>query len=217
MYPEPVLFPPAAAELTLLLDFAVYGDPAPQGSKRGYAIARGKGAAREYTGQVAQVEMSAKVQPWRDAIRSASLTVAHQQGLPPGYARPVYVDMVFSVKRPKSRPKWWPKEWEWSAKLPARPMCTPDLDKMARSTGDGLAAAYRTVGTRGNKRRIPVPGLLADDKQIIEYRRLAKVFCNLGPDFDPDGLERPGARIRIWACPPPTPGVLYSVPVQSCR
>ena len=47
------------------IEIIVLGTPAPQGSKHGYAV-KAKGA---YTGKVAQVESSAKVKPWRMAVK----------------------------------------------------------------------------------------------------------------------------------------------------
>jgi crossover junction endodeoxyribonuclease RusA len=88
-------------------------------------------------------------------------------GNQPMICGPVIVDMIFTMKKPKSAPKTkrtWPKS-------------APDLSKLARSTEDALTIA----------------GVYEDDARIVEYGRLAKVF----PGEDPDALESPGCLIRI--------------------
>ena len=115
----------------------VYGEPAPQGSKRAYV--RGKRAIL--------VESSAKVKPWRQAIVGA---VMRQQ--PSAILRgPVCVRITFIHKRPQShfgmkqgKPYLKPMAPRWVTK-------TPDLDKLLRSTFDGLVDG----------------GLLEDDSQVV--------------------------------------------------
>lgn len=78
------------------------------------------------------------------------------------YQQAVMARMVFSFLRPKTvSPR-------------RRPYMTtsPDLEKLARGACDALKAA----------------GAIADDCLIVEYTRLAKVYCN----EDPDALEVPG-------------------------
>lgn len=98
----------------------VNGIPAPQGSKR-------------HVGNGVLVESSKRVKPWREAVRAETqrrLELADLQG---GRGRmeagePVLVDLLFHVPRPASLPK--------KVLLPAK---RPDLDKLVRSTLDGLA------------------------------------------------------------------------------
>lgn len=92
--------------------FLVPGIPAPQGSKKGI-IVRGK---------VVMVESSAKVKPWRDAVEAAARTHCKTQ-----LAGPVQVTLSFFMPRPQ-RPAH-----------PHYPVVMPDLDKLVRSTLDGLA------------------------------------------------------------------------------
>jgi crossover junction endodeoxyribonuclease RusA len=81
---------------------------------------------------------------------------------------PVRLEMVFTMPKPKSAPK---RRRTW-------PSGRPDVSKLARSTEDALTQV----------------GFYEDDARIVEYGRLAKVY----PGEDPDALESPGVRIRIW-------------------
>lgn len=80
---------------------------------------------------------------------------------------PVAVRMIFTMKRPKSAPK--------SYSVPSR---SADLDKLARAVGDAITDA----------------GLWVDDKLVVEFRRLAKVF----PGFGAESLPVPG--VVVAAC-----------------
>jgi crossover junction endodeoxyribonuclease RusA len=91
--------------------------PAPQGSKR-------------HVGGGRMVESSPKVKPWREAVR--------QEALKTGLAitaEPVYLHLLFRFTRPKGH-------YNAKGKLkPSAPMAhitRPDLDKLQRSTLDGL-------------------------------------------------------------------------------
>lgn len=103
------------------LSFTVIGTPAAQGSKRGQV--RG--------GKVILIEQSTKVRPWRAAVADAArIAMYHNDhdGFPTG---PLYIRIVFWVKRPKSEPK---TRYTW-------PDRQPDLDKYVRATLDGLTEA----------------------------------------------------------------------------
>jgi hypothetical protein len=177
---------PAPSETPWTLDrlgapavaFVVYGEPAPQGSKsfKGFRKSRAGGSVPIL------VESSAgRVNRWRDDVVAAFLRIR-----PPGWVRlaednrdGVVVDMVFTKERPAALPK---KRISW-------PGAAPDLDKLARSTGDALTSA----------------GAYSDDARVVAYRRLDKTF--VGSD-DPDCLPQPGAIIRVWALR----GSTYDVP-----
>lgn len=97
---------------------AVYGHPAPQGSKR-------------HVGKGVMVESSKFVKPWRDDVRAAAdAWLAERRPWEPIDA-PVAVRMVFTVRKPASAPK---TRRTWA-------MRTPDLSKLARSTEDALVDA----------------------------------------------------------------------------
>lgn len=155
------------------VEFTVYGVPAPQGSKQAYAIYKGKGGTRTFTGKVALVEMSKRVKPWRAEVAAA----ARALGLAGPILGPVSVDMVFTQVRPKSHYRTGANAHLLRDSAPPAWCIAPDLSKLVRSTEDALKGIVWT-----------------DDKVVVEYGRLAKVYSDSG---DPDALDRPGAVIRV--------------------
>ena len=107
----------------MMISFFVEGEPAPQGSKNGFVK----------NGRVVMVESSKKVKPWREAV--ATQTAQHVACT---IMNPVEIALVFHLPRPKSVIRDWPS-------------VKPDLDKLIRSTFDGL-----TTG-----------GLYTDDALVI--------------------------------------------------
>lgn len=101
-----------------MIRFDVIGLPAPQGSKRGFAIKRGG----KYTGKVAMQESSKKVKPWREAVVWAAREARNGA---PAIDGPVIVRMVFTMPKPKKPKAAWPDR-------------TPDLSKLARSSEDAI-------------------------------------------------------------------------------
>jgi Holliday junction resolvase RusA-like endonuclease len=87
------------------------------------------------------VEMSKRVKPWRDAVVRQAKGKAMIHG-------PVEVDITFTLAKPLRVPK----------ERNGYPSCPPDLDKLLRSTFDGLKTAgvfeddSRVVGVRAKKR-----------------------------------------------------------------
>lgn len=122
------------------LEFVVHGTPAPQGSKKGIPIYRGRGAARQFTGHTAIVESSAKVKPWREDVKNAALAARRAAQWEP-LVGPVTVSILFTLRKPISAPK---RRRTW-------PIKKPDLDKLIRSTLDALTSA----------------GIYADDSQVV--------------------------------------------------
>jgi Holliday junction resolvase RusA-like endonuclease len=106
---------------TPLLTIIVFGDPAPQGSKRFVGIAK-------HTGRGILVEQSKKVKPWRqDVAAAAREAVSGGKALDGNLA----VRMVFTLPKPVSAPKTrrtWPNK-------------RPDISKCCRSTEDALVTA----------------------------------------------------------------------------
>jgi crossover junction endodeoxyribonuclease RusA len=125
--------PHADPPLQALVDdwaLTVHGDPAPQGSK----VWRPNGSMGD---------ASKKTKPWREAIVGEIL----RQGMVYGITHPVSVRVTFMYRRPKAhylkaglRPD-----------APSYKASTPDLDKLCRSTLDGLVQA----------------GMLADDAIVV--------------------------------------------------
>jgi crossover junction endodeoxyribonuclease RusA len=95
------------------LTFTVYGEPAPQGSKR---IGR--------HGQL--IEASKKVRPWRKAVADAVFREFVTSGDARAFTEPVVVWVTFFLPRPKSVKR-------------LMPAVAPDLDKLCRSLGDGMS------------------------------------------------------------------------------
>lgn len=129
-----------------LLDVFVPGRPAPQGSKNGIPIYRGKGTDRQFTGKVAMIESSkTKVDQWRADVRATCLET--WAGQPP-LDGPLELNVEFIRKRPVSAPK---------RRTPAA-TTAPDLSKLVRSTEDAVTSAgvwvddARVVRTLSSKR-----------------------------------------------------------------
>lgn len=190
--PQMITASPAASEIPWTLDrlgspavaFVVYGDPAPQGSKSFKGFAKSKATGKQFA--VLEESSAGGVAKWRSDVVNAFLLIR-----PPGWTRlaednrdAIVVDMVFTRDRPASLPK---RRTCW-------PGSAPDLDKLARSTGDALTTA----------------GAYKDDARIVAYRRLDKVYVGSG---DPDCLPQPGAVIRVWALR----GSTYDVPLTLRR
>ena len=141
----------------------VYGEPAPQGSKRAYV--RG--------GRAVLVESSAKVKPWRQNVVAAVLDAE------PGvrHDTAVCVRVQFIMARPKHH---FGSRKGQPYLLPGAPRHVekrPDLDKMLRSTFDGLTDS----------------GLISDDS-IIAVIHAEKRYADPG--------EPPGAVIHVAAAGP---------------
>lgn len=93
-----------------MIELEVYGDPAPQGSKK---VVRGR-----------LIEASKKLKPWRKAIELACQPYANENI----YLGPVRLEVDFFLPRPPS------------IKMTKRPfpIVPPDLDKLVRAVGDGI-------------------------------------------------------------------------------
>jgi crossover junction endodeoxyribonuclease RusA len=122
--------------------------------------------SKRHVGKGVMIESSEHLKPWREAVRSEAAAESNRQ-IPGGFAfaGPVAARMVFTMSAPKS------------ARPGDRPAVEPDLDKLVRGTCDALADA----------------GVIANDKLIVEFDRVAKVY----PCWDPESLGRPGAVIRL--------------------
>ena len=97
-----------------MFSYFVDGIPAPQGSKNGFIK----------NGRVVMVEASKKVKPWRDAVtKQTQLTMRNRETM----TNPVELTLVFYLPRPKTATRLFPS-------------VKPDLDKLIRSTFDGLTS-----------------------------------------------------------------------------
>lgn len=95
----------------MIIEFRVYGTPAPQGSKK-------------FVGKGRMIESSKKLPAWRKTVTQAAHAVAPKQPLD----CPVSVQATFWVPKPQ-RPRF---------NVPATP---GDLDKYLRAVGDALEQA----------------------------------------------------------------------------
>jgi Holliday junction resolvase RusA-like endonuclease len=100
-----------------MIEFTVYGLPAPQGSKR-------------HVGNGRMIESSKKVKPWREAVKWAAREAMAAAGIASPLDAPLIASMTFTMPRPKSAPK--------SRRHADR---KPDLSKLIRSTEDALTDA----------------------------------------------------------------------------
>ena len=93
-----------------MIELEVFGDPAPQGSKR---VVRGR-----------VIEASKKLKPWRVAIEQACQPYKEQNI----YLGPIRLEVDFFLPRPTS------------VKMTKRPfpIVPPDVDKLLRAVGDGV-------------------------------------------------------------------------------
>ena len=110
-----------------MISYWIDGEPAPQGSKTGFIK----------NGRVVMVESSKKVKPWRAAVAEQTARHMSWETLNP-METPVEIALVFYLPKPKTVKRKWPA-------------VKPDLDKLIRSTFDGL-----TTG-----------GLYTDDALVI--------------------------------------------------
>lgn len=122
----------------------VHGTPAPQGSKR-------------HVGGGRMVEASKKVGPWREAVVSEAIRQGYDGS---AIDTAVTVRITFYMPRPVSHRGargLRPSAPVWPAKV-------PDLDKLTRSTLDGLVQA----------------GVLVDDSRVV-ILHARKVFADHEP------------------------------------
>ena len=123
--------------------------PGPQGSKSFRGMSK--------KGHAILTESSKKVAPWRESV-----SLAAQQAQEPMLIGPVRLDVAFYLLRPQS------------AKNRQYPDRTPDLDKLVRSTCDGLTAGgaweddARVVSLKASKVYVDDPRLVGAS---IEIRR----------------------------------------------
>ena len=108
------------------LQFAVHGNPAPQGSKS--AVVTPDGRARVIEGRT--TGQRHKFHTWRSAVTDAAWLAMRQQPRTTPFLGPVHVDITFVHTRPASTPR----DRRWRTK-------TPDLDKLARAVLDALVTA----------------------------------------------------------------------------
>ena len=148
------------------LKITVLGRPAPQGSKKYAGHRRNRRSGRV---SAVLVEQSKRVKPWREQVTAAALRAMADGSCAAPLDGPLEVHVTFTALKPANAPKrrrTWPMTRH-----------SGDLDKLLRSTFDGIADAKA----------------IADDSRIVRVTA-QKVF----PDDDPDALSEPGAVIRVF-------------------
>ena len=133
----------------------VHGLPAPQGSKKAYVR----------NGRAILVESSAKVKPWRQAIQVATHNI-------PRHTEAVTVTVTFLMPRPKQHYGTRQGQPYLKPTAPTYVTTKPDIDKLVRSTLDGLTDS----------------GVLSDDN-IVAVLTAKKRYVK--------DSEEPGAVINI--------------------
>jgi crossover junction endodeoxyribonuclease RusA len=119
----------------MTLTFSIIGTPAPQGSK-----------TRNRYGAV--YESSPKVKPWRQDVQSAA---REAMGGSHVYVGPVIVGVRFRLPRPKGHYGTGRNAGQLRPSAPKVPDVKPDIDKLVRSTLDGMGEA----------------GVWRDDAQVV--------------------------------------------------
>lgn len=145
------------------VSFTVAGLPAPQGSKRAFV--------NRHTGKPVVLEMGGdKLKDWRSDVRAAALRQMidrSRTGIAAPLTGPLGVSLAFTLPKPKSAPKnrrTWPDK-------------RPDLDKLVRSTLDGLTG--------------PV---FSDDAQVVELH----TFKDYPGGQAGRVLDYPGVMVAVW-------------------
>lgn len=153
-----------------MIRIVVHGLPAPQGSKRFVGTSK--------SGRGILIEQSAKVRPWREDVRHATVAVMQAEAARPENLlhvvngrlwpidAPLCVRMTFTLAKPVGAPK---RRQSW-------PMRTPDLSKLIRSTEDAITSA----------------GLWKDDARVVEC-----IAAKRYPGEGADALGVPGCVIEI--------------------
>lgn len=148
---------------TPALVLTVYGTPAPQGSKNRNAAG-------------ALYESSAAVKPWREAVKTSALDALHHDEAWVPLDCPVWLDLTFCLRRPKSHFGTGRNAGRLKAAAPPYPTGKPDLDKLVRSTQDALKDA----------------GVVKDDS-VVASLDAQKIYVLWG-----NALRTPGAVIKVW-------------------
>lgn len=120
--------------------FRVPGIPAPQGSKsafspHGQAASLCPACKTRHLVKIVQTESSKAVEPWRNAVKAAALLAVREP-----FAGPVTVTFIFTMPRPAAHYRTGRYADLLRDDAPAAPSGMPDLDKLVRSTMDGLTA-----------------------------------------------------------------------------
>lgn len=116
------------------LSFTVYGEPKPQGSKKGFV--------NKKTGAVIMTEQAGKpLVTWREDVKQAALKAMADVGMTAPHDSAVAISIEFYHKRPKYHFRTGKNSHLLKDNAPHLHTSTPDADKEARSVLDALTAA----------------------------------------------------------------------------
>jgi len=119
---------------TETINFTVFGTPIPKGSTRSFAVARGVGAKRHYTGQtVSMASNHADLSNYESKVREAA-----QRAGATCTTSPVFVELSFMFKRPKSHFRTGSNAGLLKPSAPVYHTGKPDIDKLTRAILDGM-------------------------------------------------------------------------------
>jgi Holliday junction resolvase RusA-like endonuclease len=177
----------------------VRGKPEPQGSKSPHSICYQDAVFCRRCGHKHLVKINTReavkgLPAWRKAVTAEAHNVMVRTGLV-AITGPVVVAATFTMARPKNHYRTGKSTAHLlTTAAPAFPEAKPDASKLARAIEDSLTDA----------------GVWADDAQVVDYVRCAKVYPQPGMVLpalvDPvalsgipgaDALESPGVVIRI--------------------
>ena len=142
-----------------LLRFTAKGEPKPQGSARAFVV----------KGRAVVTSDNKNLRPWRNTVSAACQDALAEAGITEPITGPVLVALIFTVPKPKSRPKTR-RTW---------PDVKPDLDKLVRGALDAIVDA----------------GAIKDDAQVVELVS-AKDYPGEGRE---GSLLSPGVHVVIEA------------------
>lgn len=160
---------PAVDNTGAVLNVIARGLPGPQGSKT-------------HVGGGRLIESSAKVKPWRDVVAWSAIAARNKvRGWRP-LTGAVAVSMTFTMPRPRSHFGTGRNADVVRPSAPARPVSSPDFDKLIRATSDALKTA----------------NVYRDDAQVVEYRSPIGEWYDTDHGRVPFVLDGPGCVIQLW-------------------
>lgn len=176
--------PEALADLQRFDDLTVWivaaGKPVTQGSMK--AVAPG----------VMKHSKSKELHTWRDSLTREALRIT--QGKWQALNLPVRLDVVLTVPKPKTTPRWSPLVCDDGApRIP--PMTPPDVDKLLRAVQDSLSPRDDKKKAEHTKTRDRRFRLLEDDSRIVDSS--ARKTFPTPHHTHPWALPFPGAVIRL--------------------
>jgi Holliday junction resolvase RusA-like endonuclease len=154
-----------------MIQFTVFGTPIPKGSTRSFAIARGKGASRVYTGKTVNMASNAdELRPWEALVRDAATQAGAKIT-----SRPVEVNIVFSFRRPKGHFRKGKNANVLRDGHPEHHTSKPDLDKLERAILDGLTGVVYVDDSQvvcANALKQWLYGTTSEPRSVVEVEYL---------------------------------------------